>query len=432
MQIASKRSLMDLPQETSSLRPAHEPPTLALCMIVRDEEHWLATCLESVRSIVHEIIAVDTGSNDRTCEILATFGATILTRPWDDDFSAPRNLAISKAHSDWILVLDADEQIARQDLPLLQQHLNNPHFCYLMYQRHYCDDHRLSGFTANDGKHPELERGTQGYFESGLVRLFPRLPAIEYRGAVHELVEHSIRHVPGLQITQSPVRIHHYGHSHEARALRTRRERKPALYATLGERKTSEDPSNWKAFFELGVEHNNHGRRVEAEAALARASALAPQHVETLINLGYVQCELGRYAQAEQSLERALAFAPRSADALVNLGVVNMRTRKPDRAERAFRSALQHAPDHINARRNLAHLLADTGRSAEAAAVLLGILERLPHHPDTRFELGALYLAAGVREKAAQLLRSTLESHPLHPMAERVRGLLRTVDSPPR
>ena len=85
---------------------------LSLCLIAKNEEALLPGCLESVRGHVDDIVLVDTGSTDRTMAIAREAGATVLERPWDDDFSAPRNLAARHARGEWILMLDADERLA--------------------------------------------------------------------------------------------------------------------------------------------------------------------------------------------------------------------------------------------------------------------------------------------------------------------------------
>ena len=89
-------------------RPAKRQ-TLALCMIVKDEEAHLGCCLESVKGLVDEIVVVDTGSTDRTVEIARQYGARVFSYGWHDDFAAARNVSLSHAGADWILVLDADE-----------------------------------------------------------------------------------------------------------------------------------------------------------------------------------------------------------------------------------------------------------------------------------------------------------------------------------
>lgn len=52
-------------------------PTISLCMIVKDEEAHIARCLDSVADLVDEIIVVDTGSTDRTVEIVSAYPAQL-------------------------------------------------------------------------------------------------------------------------------------------------------------------------------------------------------------------------------------------------------------------------------------------------------------------------------------------------------------------
>lgn len=82
---------------------------ISACYIVKNSEEDLKISIESLKHAVDEIIVVDTGSTDKTVEVAKNFGAKVFFREWDNDFSAPRNLAISKATGDWIIFLDSDE-----------------------------------------------------------------------------------------------------------------------------------------------------------------------------------------------------------------------------------------------------------------------------------------------------------------------------------
>lgn len=88
---------------------------ISLCMIVKDEESVIGRCLESVRDIADEIIIVDTGSTDRTKEIVSQYTDKIFDFEWVDDFSKARNFSFAKATKDYILWLDADDVILEED-----------------------------------------------------------------------------------------------------------------------------------------------------------------------------------------------------------------------------------------------------------------------------------------------------------------------------
>ena len=82
---------------------------ISACVIVKNEEKNIASWLAGIGEIADEKIVVDTGSTDRTKALAAQYGAAVYDYPWENDFSAPRNYAISRATGDWIIFLDADE-----------------------------------------------------------------------------------------------------------------------------------------------------------------------------------------------------------------------------------------------------------------------------------------------------------------------------------
>jgi len=100
---------------------------ISLCMIVRDEEDVIGRCLESIKDIVDEIIIVDTGSIDRTKEIVSKYTDKIFDFEWVDDFAKARNFSFSKATKDYIMWLDADDVIEvedREKLMLLKKNID--------------------------------------------------------------------------------------------------------------------------------------------------------------------------------------------------------------------------------------------------------------------------------------------------------------------
>jgi glycosyltransferase involved in cell wall biosynthesis len=86
--------------------------TLSVVIITFNEEANLLRTLESVKW-ADEIIVVDSGSTDRTVEIAKSYNAKVWVEPWKG-FAAQKNSALEKATGDWILSLDADEEVSEQ------------------------------------------------------------------------------------------------------------------------------------------------------------------------------------------------------------------------------------------------------------------------------------------------------------------------------
>ena len=89
--------------------------SLSVVIITLNEEANLGRTLASVSELVKqtsgEIIVVDSGSTDRTVEIAKSLGAKVFVEPWKG-YAAQKNSAIDKASGDWILSLDADEELS--------------------------------------------------------------------------------------------------------------------------------------------------------------------------------------------------------------------------------------------------------------------------------------------------------------------------------
>lgn len=89
--------------------------TISLAMIVKNEEDVLARCLDSVQSIVDEIIIVDTGSSDQTIAIAKRYSDKVFSYAWKDDFADARNYAFSLATMEYTMWLDADDVIPEKE-----------------------------------------------------------------------------------------------------------------------------------------------------------------------------------------------------------------------------------------------------------------------------------------------------------------------------
>ena len=86
------------------------PKTLSVALITRNEAANLPRTLASVRW-ANEIVVVDSGSTDATLDLARDAGARVFEEPWKG-FAAQKNSAIAHATGDWILSLDADEEVS--------------------------------------------------------------------------------------------------------------------------------------------------------------------------------------------------------------------------------------------------------------------------------------------------------------------------------
>src|SRR5262249_26341753 len=98
--------------------------TFSVVIITCNEEANLGRTLKSVEALVAggngEIIVVDSGSTDRTVDIAKSFGAKVFVEQWKG-YAAQKNSAIKKASGDWILSLDADEELDAELTAVLNQ-----------------------------------------------------------------------------------------------------------------------------------------------------------------------------------------------------------------------------------------------------------------------------------------------------------------------
>jgi glycosyltransferase involved in cell wall biosynthesis len=96
-------------------------PALSAVLITLNAERQLAACLASV-GFADEILVVDSGSTDATCQIAQRAGARVIQHPWLG-FGPQKAYAVSQARHDWVLCIDADEQLSPALASSIQEEL---------------------------------------------------------------------------------------------------------------------------------------------------------------------------------------------------------------------------------------------------------------------------------------------------------------------
>lgn len=233
-----------------------EGPTIGVHLIAKDEARRLPRCLRSVAGFADEIVLVDTGSADGTPDIASAAGAIVVRLPWREDFAEARNAGLALASTDWILVLDADEE-AESGAEELRAFL-----------RETAADRCCVGMTHLTGGRPE------DAVTNAAVRLF-RAGRYRYEGRVHEQLM-PFGSVADGRAPLSPLRLVHAGYLPEELI----RKGTAARNLLLLEREAAERPDDPFTAYNLGVAYCQLGRTEEAraafEAALARVPAEAP------------------------------------------------------------------------------------------------------------------------------------------------------------
>ena len=200
---------------------------ISACVITKNEEKNLVACLESVKSIVSEIIVVDTGSTDRTVEIAESYGAKVFYFKWIDDFAAARNFAIEQVTSDWIIFLDADEYFSSdsvQYVPLVIQEAEQKKLDMVICMMSNVE--KTTGKITSSNLH---------------VRIFKNHPQIRYVGAIHERIVRLDNPAKYLD-AQNDLTIIHTGYSMDTVQLKEKGKRNlELLFKELEKRPESFD-----------------------------------------------------------------------------------------------------------------------------------------------------------------------------------------------
>jgi len=147
---------------------------LSAVFIVRDEAADIGRALDAV-GFAAERLVVDSGSTDATVAICRARGARVLTRPFDG-FGPQKRWAVSQAAHDWVLCLDADEEVT----PELRQAIE-----HLMASEPGRPAYILPFRTSFLGR--ALSRGAMA--REAHVRLFDRRRARWSEAPIHERVE---------------------------------------------------------------------------------------------------------------------------------------------------------------------------------------------------------------------------------------------------
>ena len=260
-------------------------PRLSLCMIVKNEQHFLRECLLSVQDFVDEIVIVDTGSSDETKDIAREFTSLVFDFPWNDDFAAARNESLRHATGDWILILDADEILDAKAAGRLREALAAEEaWAYYLPQLHYTNTYlsHPDFIPLREGElGGEFAAEFKGYYPCFVIRLFRRDPGILFSYCVHETVYPSLKRL-GKSPQHIRLPIHHL---HERKGSSVLND-KQNYYFQLSLLNIQRYPSYAKSYNDVAVYYNRYRQDpVVALSYCQKAVELEPENVEYKLHL---------------------------------------------------------------------------------------------------------------------------------------------------
>lgn len=207
---------------------------ISLCMIVKNEEKYIKMCLENAMKLADEAIIVDTGSTDKTKEIIKEFDENIkiIDYKWEDDFSKARNISLEAATGDWILIIDADEKLLC-DVEKVRKTLENAD----------SDGYKIPLYN--------IMTTSMVMYSAVYCKFFRNNKGYKYRGNIHEQVN-----VPNMQIDKYIIdekicKIIHYGYLMSVVKDRNKSERNLEIL----EKDIKEKPYDPFVYYNIGVSY---------------------------------------------------------------------------------------------------------------------------------------------------------------------------------
>ncbi|NOZ74702.1 MAG: glycosyltransferase [FCB group bacterium] len=267
-------------------------PTLSVCIIARNEADVLRECLDSIQPVADQIIVLDTGSTDNTIAIAEKSGAEVHATAWKNDFSVARNESIQYAKGDWILWIDADEQLTSESIPKVKKCLVG-----------------VSCPTAYLVTIRSLKPDGHSYTLSDAHRLFSNHFGIRFSGRIHEQIAPSVSALSGIE-KESQIILDHQGYSYSGKKADLKRKRNE----TLLKKAIKMEPKSAYNHYTMAQHYALYGEYKKAVSCFKKAIHIGglPPKMTTSLQNTYAETliRLGKSHEAQKWIEKSLAQFP--------------------------------------------------------------------------------------------------------------------------
>ncbi len=289
-------------------------------MIVKNEQQHLPGCLASIRDLTDELVIVDTGSTDQSKHIAQRHDAVLLEHEWTGDFAQARNVGLAAARGQYILYIDADEQLLEQDAGPLRSTLESQQYDAI-------DLSIVSPIFGSD------KTNIVRY-----LRVFRNYPDVRFCYRIHEQIWPTLRrHNP--RVLRSDYRILHHGYNqHESVLLEKRTRNLQSALEVL--RNEPDDPFY---LYHAGLGHLTLDHAVEAIPLLERAAEHTPAPIArapVLNALAQAHFDIEQRQLAEKRLRESTALCPTQYHGWAMLADLYLRSDRHGEAIVALQSCL--------------------------------------------------------------------------------------------
>ncbi len=335
-------------------------PKLTLCLVTKNNENSLRRCFYPIHDFLHEILAIDMGSMDNTQKILQDHKARIIDYKFENDISAVKNKLIAEASGDFILFLNPDEVIFREDMKKLLDYLDkNPKdaMAYMFCIRNYTHNTNARGFR------PSRIYGFEGYFTSEQVRLIINNKLINYSFAIDETLMPCLEQLNAIIKHVVDIPIHNYSYQARVELLE----------------EAAKKSSDTRVFYNTAIAHLNTGNVQKAKEYLKKVVEREPSYKKALFNLAALYMAEDKLGLAAKMFSQSLDFDDKNAGAYYNLAIIFQKNKKFEKAELLLKKALAIEPDDFRIYKNLAFLYQEMGRKEEARKAINSAIRCNPY-----------------------------------------------------
>jgi glycosyltransferase involved in cell wall biosynthesis len=267
---------------------------ISACLIVKNEEQNIRHCLDSIVNCVDEIIITDTGSTDGTLGIIneyaENYNMKIFVDEWRNDFSFHRNETIKHATGDWILVIDADEELIngialKELLPQVEANINA------------C---RITLYDMQNGN-VSVEFDSDRIFRNGKIR---------YEGIVHNSPVWGDNRVCYLK----NIALRHYGYDISEEKKQAKFERTTSLLLKSIEK----TPGDYSAYRYLGASASFAGKSADAikylDIYISNTKGKPHFNPSAWFELANEYYHQENYRKCDETIAEALKYDPENLD----------------------------------------------------------------------------------------------------------------------